>query len=83
MSVVESIHGHDVIHMIQESTNGWSRSELIHAIDERFGPQARFHTCSAEGMDATTLIDFLESKGKFLPDRSGIVMDPTKVCNHD
>ncbi|MBK9578436.1 MAG: YecH family protein [Fibrobacterota bacterium] len=82
MPVAESIHGHDVIHMIQESASPWSRAKLLAAVAERFGAEARFHTCSVEGMDATALIDFLESKGKFLPDQAGIVMDPTKVCNH-
>lgn len=83
MTVLESIHGHEVIHMIQESATPWSRSGLIAAIAERFGTEARFHTCSMQGMDSHALIDFLESKGKFLPDQAGIVMDPTKVCNHD
>ncbi|HNY31678.1 MAG TPA: YecH family protein [Fibrobacteria bacterium] len=83
MSVLESIHGHEVIHMIQESDAPWSKSALIAAITERFGSQARFHTCSMEGLDAAALIDHLESKGKFLPDFGGISMDPSKVCSHD
>lgn len=82
MSVLESIHGHDVIHMIQESATPWSREGLLQAIQVRFGAQARFHTCSVDNMDAETLLNFLESKGKFLPNQGGIVMDPTKVCNH-
>lgn len=83
MQVTDSIHGHEVIHMIQESVTPWVRADLLAAVAGRFGAQARFHTCSAQDMDAEGLLDFLEAKGKFVPGTAGIVMDPTKVCNHE
>jgi probable metal-binding protein len=77
-----SIHGHDVIGMIVESGKAWKRDELLSTIEARWGHEARFHTCSAEGMDANALIHFLSSRGKFLESEAGVVMDTTKVCEH-
>ncbi len=78
----ESIHGHDVIEMIVDSGRPWKRDELLTAIDSRWGADARFHTCSAEGMESAALIQFLSMRGKFIESDEGVVMDRTKVCNH-
>jgi probable metal-binding protein len=77
-----SIHGHDVIEMIVESGRAWKRDELSEAIEARWGRDAKFHTCSAEGMDAQALIQFLSARGKFIESEAGVVMDRTKVCSH-
>lgn len=79
----ESIHGHEVIHMMMESSSGFSTASLRKAIDQRFGPEARFHTCSAENLTADQLIAFLAERGKFVPTEAGFGIDPAKVCNHD
>lgn len=79
----ESIHGHEVLHFMLENKEGFAtRESLQAAIVERFGADARFHTCSAEEMDAATLIGFLEAKGKFVPNGSGFNTEPEKICNH-
>ncbi|HDD9719610.1 TPA: YecH family protein, partial [Escherichia coli] len=48
----------------------------------RFGEQARFHTCSAEGMTAGELVAFLAAKGKFIPSKDGFSTDQSKICRH-
>lgn len=78
----ESIHGHEVMHMMCENTQGFTRESLKAAIDARFGAEARFHTCSAEGMDALALIDFLAARGKFTDSESGFNTAPERICNH-
>jgi len=78
----ESIHGHDVIGMIVESGKAWKRDDLLVAIEARWGRGARFHTCSAEGMDAQGLIEFLAARQKFIESDDGVTMDESKVCNH-
>ena len=78
----ESIHGHEVMHFMLESGKRFTRESLRDAIVAHFGASARFHTCSAEGMDATTLIGFLEKKGKFVPTGAGFNTEPEKICNH-
>ena len=49
---MDSIHGHEVLNMMIESGEQYTHASLEAAIKARFGEQARFHTCSAEGMTA-------------------------------
>lgn len=49
---------------------------------ERFGAEARFHTCSASEMDAEALIDFLAARGKFIDSAEGFQTRADKICNH-
>lgn len=76
------IHAHDVMHMMLESDEAFSRESLARAIAERFGANATFCSCSASGMDVQAVIDFLESRGKFVPMESGFSTAPDKICNH-
>ncbi len=57
-------------------------ASLKQAIDERFGAEARFHTCSASEMDAEALIDFLAKRGKFIESEQGFQTHADKICNH-
>ncbi len=61
-----------------------TKQDLIDAIIKRFGAAEQFYTCSAEGMTAAELVDFLEARGKFMPaaDKEDFTVDITKVCNH-
>lgn len=74
-------HGHDVLHMM-ESNRYNTKEDLVKAIIEHFGADERFHTCSAEGMDATELVDFLTDRGKFKPAGDGFTVNSSKICNH-
>jgi probable metal-binding protein len=78
----ESVHGHEVLHFMVECGRGFSRESLIQAVTERFGPEARFHTCSAEGMTAAQLVDFLAARGKFVDTADGFSTRPDRICNH-
>lgn len=76
------IHAHEVMHMMLETESGFSRESLKQAILERFGADARFHSCSAKGMDVDMVIDFLESRGKFVARKNGFNTAQEKICNH-
>lgn len=78
----QPVHGHEVMQMMIESGKAYTRDSLRADILDRFGPEARFYTCSAEGMSADELIDFLEARGKFRSDADGFTTDPSKICNH-
>ena len=80
--VQTQIHGHDVMHMMLAQGGSFTRESLKSAILEQFGHQARFYTCSAQGMDADGIIRFLEAKGKFRPIGDGFNTDPDKICDH-
>ena len=55
----EDIHGHEVMRMMMESGKVYDEKSLEAAIHEKFGESARFCTCSASGMTARQLIEFL------------------------
>lgn len=78
----QSIHGHEVMHMMLELGGSFSKASLKQAIVSRFGSEARFHTCSAQDMDADALIAFLESKGKFVAQETGFTTAADRICQH-
>lgn len=60
----------------------FTRDSLVAFITERFGPEARFHTCSADGMTAADLVDFLAARGKFAGTEEGFTINSDRVCQH-
>ena len=75
-------HGHEVLHMM-EGNSYTTKESLVKAIIEKFGAEERFHTCSAEGMTAEELVDFLAARNKFKPsNEDAITVDSTRICNH-
>ena len=76
------IHAHEVMQMMLEKDEVFSRESLGQAIIERFGESATFHSCSASAMDVHTVIDFLESRGKFVARDDGFSTAKDKICNH-
>lgn len=78
----ESIHGHEVMQMMVDSNQSFSKKTLQEAIVSRFGEKAKFHTCSQEDMTAVELIGFLESRGKFIDEGEGFTTEEEKMCNH-
>ena len=79
---MESIHGHEVMHMIADAQHPFTRTGLIAEIARKFGDTARFHTCSAENLDAAQLVDFLTEKGKFQGGEEAITLDESDICRH-
>ncbi len=69
--------------MMLDSETVYTRDSLRVAIQQRFGLDARFFTCSGEGMTADGLIDFLADRGKFISVSGGFTIDGAKVCRHD
>jgi len=82
MSNTESVHGHDVMKMMIEAETPFTREGLVAAMAERFGAEARYHTCSAQDMDAAAVIEFLAQRGKFVDAGEGFSTAPDRICNH-
>ncbi len=80
--MAEQIHGHAVLEMMLASGHAYTQESLRAAIIERFGPEARFYTCSAESLTADQLITFLHQRGKFQAVRKGFTTDRNAIC-HD
>lgn len=75
-------HGHDILHMM-EGKEYDSKEHLVEEIIHQFGTEERFHTCSADGMDAAQIVDFLDKKGKFLQlDNGNFTVNIANMCKH-
>ena len=79
---MQKIHGHEVMQMMLQSGKAYTRASLFADIVETFGSDARFFTCSAEDLTPERLIDFLQSKGKFVPCDEGFQTSPELICKH-
>ena len=71
-----------LFNMMLESDESFNRESLAQAIIERFGANTTFCSCSASGMDVEKVIDFLESRGKFVARDDGFNTAQDKICNH-
>jgi len=76
------IHAHEVMRMMLELDTDFSRESLGLAIIERFGADATFHSCSQAGMGVSAVIDFLESRGKFVARANGFNTAKNRICSH-
>lgn len=75
------IHGHEVMHMMLETGASYDETSLEQAIIDRFGPDARFCTCSASGLTANGIVQFLAEREKFVSSGDGFTTSPGKICN--
>jgi probable metal-binding protein len=80
--MTKPIHGHEVMKMMVEANTTYSVESLKTAINDKFGAEARFYTCSAENLTAEELIAFLEQRGKFIAQKEGFSTSADKICNH-
>lgn len=78
----ESIHGHDVMHIILEK-GPIERQALTQIVQDQFGEFPSFHTCSASGMDLPQLLDFLLQRSKISEGPHGLFMgNGQHTCDH-
>ena len=80
--MLNQIHGHDVMKMMLDSGQSYTKDTLSTAIIDRFGKETRFYTCSAENMTADELVEFLAKREKFIETGTGFNTAPDKICNH-
>ena len=74
-------HGHDVLELVAASASPLSRDELLDEIARRFGADATFFTCKAEGLTARELLIFFLTRGK-LAEVNGLVVSRGLGCSH-
>lgn len=80
LSKMKQVHGHEVLNMMLASGKSYSKESLIAEIIQKFGADTRFHTCSAADLTAQALVEFLESKGKFVPQADGFQTAANLMC---
>ena len=77
------VHVHEVLQMMAASPEGFTRESLAGAVLDKFGEAARFTTCSARGLTAGALVDFIEARGKLMGPDDALRLDPSKQCACD
>ena len=65
------LHVHDILDLINQSSQAYAIADLKQAIVETFGLDARFSSCSVDGMRIDDAVDFLVTRGKFVPKQAG------------
>ncbi|WP_067522148.1 YecH family metal-binding protein [Endozoicomonas ascidiicola] len=63
---MESVHGHNVLNLVKEQEAALTKENLMSAIAEAFGTDARYHTCSARDLTADELVSQFVEKGKLV-----------------
>ncbi|MBX3735770.1 MAG: YecH family protein [Candidatus Didemnitutus sp.] len=77
-----SVHGHEVMDAMLASGRLFTRDTATDFLTGKFGFGTRYHTCSAEGMTAAELVDFLAARGKFVGTEEGFTVNTHHVCQH-
>jgi len=75
-------HGHEVLEMMVQCGQPYSKESLKAAIDDKFGSDARFCICSGGGMTAEELIETLWEKDKFSGTPDSFVFKAGNRCDH-
>ena len=63
--------------MMQDRT--YTMEDLLKAIEEKFGAEARFHTCHGGDMTAEELIQFFMGRGRIVLSGNGVAV---RECDH-
>lgn len=79
---MQEAHVHDIMQMMMESGEVYTRESLKKTIINQFGITTTYCSCSVNGMTPDEAIEFLEARGKFIPSEQGFYTDESKKCNH-
>lgn len=81
MPSTSEIHGHEIIRLVNGAKPPLTRAQLLDEAQRRFGQEARFCTCSAQGMTLEQLLTFLASRGKVVEQGGRMVADIGQICS--
>jgi len=82
---MQEAHVHDIMQMMMDSGEVYTRASLKKAIIDTFGITTTYCSCSTNGMTPDDAIEFLEARGKFIPaaeGNDGFYTDESVRCNH-
>ncbi len=82
MNNTESIHGHEVIHMVH-SNPGTTEADLAAKVASTYGENATFHACSGDGMSLSDLLVFLAERDKVHRRDGKVFPGGSPDCDHD
>lgn len=79
---MNSIHGHNILNWLGESSAPLSYDELAARTAEHFGGDARFKTCNSDGHTLAELLVVLEQRGKVTKENGGYRAVAGTVCDN-
>jgi probable metal-binding protein len=77
-----AIHGHDIIDLVSTYPDGIRLGQLMEIVNERYGRNVSFHTCSAAGLDLDELLHFLEARDKVRITAGVVFPGGAPACEH-
>ena len=79
----QNVHGHEIMHLINNASDGMTIDELRGAVAEQFGSDATFHACAGGNWTLDELLQFLGSRGKVVQHPDGrLRTDIGLMCDH-
>ena len=82
-NVSNTVHGHEIMRMIDRADPPLTREALQREIDRRFGAGVRFHACADQNMTLANLLEFLRARGKVVEIDGRFSTDLGQMCAHD
>ncbi len=74
-----NVHAHEVLRLLVGSEASWTVEGLRREVEQRFGADCRFESCSAAGMDFDQLLQFLLQRRKIAVIDREVTADPSKI----
>ncbi|MBY5921976.1 YecH family metal-binding protein [Ferrimonas balearica] len=79
---MSSVHAHEFLAMVADCAEPKTLEQLKEMASARFGAEVRFHTCKAEDLTISALLDFLLARDKLTQVGDGYQVNAARVCNH-
>lgn len=73
------IHGHEVLGLVDGTA--FTPDSLRQMVAQRWGPEARFRTCSSSGMSFDELLTFLLSREKLVLRNGCLHTNRAQICS--
>lgn len=80
MITENDIHGHEILRLVDAAQAPLTRATLQAEAARRWGPDARFRTCSSAQLTIDELLDFLVRRGKIVTSGATLAIDRDHVC---
>lgn len=80
MTTAQNIHGHEILRLVHAARPALTRAALHEEARRRFGADARFCTCSMQGMTLAELVEFLTARGKLVEADGTLRAEVGQMC---
>lgn len=75
-----SIHVHEILNHLKQQP--LSEAALTEWGVAQWGENARFHTCSQQGLSFSEVLEFLRRRKKIFDEMGELSVNTARVCNH-